>query len=42
LPPDDELVDSFRTHGAHVHLYECHLDGDSDEIVLFEHAPQAA
>lgn len=42
LPPDAELVEAFRNAGAHIHLYACSLDGDSDELVLFERAPEAA
>ena len=43
LPADAELVKAFRAMGAHVRLYECHLDGgSSEELVLFEHAPEPA
>jgi hypothetical protein len=43
LPPDAGLVAAFRAMGAHIHLYECHLSGgSSDELVLFERAPEAA
>jgi hypothetical protein len=41
LPPDAELVTAFRNAGAHVHLYECHLDGGSrEELTPFERAPE--
>ena len=41
LPADAELVTAFRNAGAHVHLYQCHLDGgSSNELVLFERAPE--
>ena len=44
LPADAELVAAFRNMGAHVHLYECHLDlvngGSSEELMLFERAPE--
>ena len=40
-PPDAELVAAFRKMGAHVHLYECQLDGGGgDEVVPFEYAPE--
>ena len=42
LPPDDELVAAFRSAGAHVHLYACHIDGDSYEIPMFAGERQAA
>ena len=42
LPPDAELVEAFRNAGARIHLYACSLDGDSDELVLFERELEAA
>jgi hypothetical protein len=39
LPPDAELVEAFRAMGAHIHLFECHLNGgSSEELLLFERA----
>jgi hypothetical protein len=42
LPRDAELVAAFRNAGTRIHLYQCHPDGDSDELTLFERAPEAA
>ena len=42
LPDNAELVAAFRAMGAHVHLYRCHPDLDSEELRLFERAPQVA
>ena len=42
LPDDAELVTAFHNAGAHIHLYQCHLDGgSSDELALFERASEA-
>jgi hypothetical protein len=42
LPPDAELVEAFRKAGTQIHLYECHLSGDSVEVVPFERESEAA
>jgi hypothetical protein len=43
LPPDSELVAAFFAMGTRIHLYRCHLDGgSSEELTLFERAPEAA
>jgi hypothetical protein len=41
LPPA-ELVAAFRSAGTCIHLYQCDLDGNSEELVPFERAPEAA
>jgi hypothetical protein len=40
LPPDAELVAVFRNADVEIHLYACHLDGGSTEIVPFARAPE--
>jgi hypothetical protein len=40
LPPDAELVAAFRAAGTSIHLYQCDLRGNSEELVPFEHAPE--
>jgi hypothetical protein len=42
LPPDAELVEAFRAAGTRIHLYRCDLDLNSEELVMFERAPEAA
>jgi hypothetical protein len=41
LPPDAELVAAFRNAGTRIHLYQCHLNGDSEELVPFERESEA-
>jgi hypothetical protein len=40
LPPDAELVAAFRNAGTRIHLFQCDLDGNSEELVMFERAPE--